>query len=315
MRHRVAERLELAIGFLGGELRGGQIGDHLLALGDVVRDPEQVGRISRAVAQRDLLGMEPALAVLGVDRLLDDLDRRQRRQGLAIPGDEELGLAGGKEVEVGLADQLVARPSEELLAGPVELDERELLGILDEHHVGNVLDDRIEQARRPHRAFLGRAQLLAALELLEQPRVADRERGVVRQILDDLEIELVERRVPGAVPQDPHHAVQLAARRERDDQHPGGPGGLQLLERRRGHLPRQHVVVDPRHEQRAMREDVGGDHRLAQRIRWRQVRASPRPGIGTAVVERDDGQCVSRAQQHDAGVGDCFGDVARDRIE
>ena len=84
---------------------------------------------------------------------------------------EEVGLVGREEVVVVLADELVPRMPEELFAGPVEADEPERLGVLDEHHVREVLDDRVEESLRPPKLGGG----------LEQGAVIGRFRAAVRR--------------------------------------------------------------------------------------------------------------------------------------
>src|SRR5258708_6314257 len=69
-------------------------------------------------------------------------------QRLSIGRNKALCLLGGEEVEIVLANQFVSRKSEQLLAGHVEPNESEVLGILYENHVGQVFDDRVKELIR-----------------------------------------------------------------------------------------------------------------------------------------------------------------------
>ena len=86
--------------------------------------------------------MQPARALaLRRDRLFRDVDELSRAQRLLVLRVEEVGFRLRVEVVVGLAEQLVAAPAEQLFARAVEADEHVILGALDEDHVGDVFDD------------------------------------------------------------------------------------------------------------------------------------------------------------------------------
>ncbi len=149
---RVAERLELLVRGLGRLRRGLQGGGGLARLGDVLRDPEQVFGRSLVVEDRDLLGVEPALTGLRLDRLFRNVLDHARVDRLAIARLEELRLAAGEEVEVVLPDQGGPAEAEQLFTGPVDPLEAQLARLLHEDHVGDVLDDRSEELLvRPQR--------------------------------------------------------------------------------------------------------------------------------------------------------------------
>jgi hypothetical protein len=116
----------------------------LLPRGDVLGDPDQVQRPAGLVVDRDLLRVEDPLAVVGgVERLLRDVDDRAPVERLAVLHVEERRLFGRKEVAVRPADDLLARPADELFLGLVEPNEAQIPGVLHEYRNGNVLDHRI----------------------------------------------------------------------------------------------------------------------------------------------------------------------------
>src|SRR5258708_36709515 len=105
-------------------------------------------------------------SVFGLNGFLRDIDETPISEGLSIRRDELLSLVGGKEVEIVLPDQFVARKAEQIFAGTVETDESQLLRLLHEDHVRDVLYHRAQdQAGTPE--FLG---LLCHLELERAPR-------------------------------------------------------------------------------------------------------------------------------------------------
>jgi hypothetical protein len=184
------ELLRLAQVRLGLAQRRGALGDAQLellvdplerlarpaALGHVLGDAEQVARRPVGVEDRDLLGVEPALAGGGVDRLLVDLHDLARGQRLAVLLLEERGLLGREEVEVALAQHRLARLPEQLLAGAVEPLEPQLGRVLDEDHVRQVLDDRVEEQVGAAERGVGLGVGLGAGRRHHRDRPAGRER-------------------------------------------------------------------------------------------------------------------------------------------
>ena len=112
-----------------------------MALGNIQRNSEQEARDALLVEDRNLLGVEPAAALRGVDGLERYVDQLLVVQDAAILLFEESGLIWGEKVGVGLADHGFARDAQELLAGLVEQLETQGFGVLDEDHRRNILDD------------------------------------------------------------------------------------------------------------------------------------------------------------------------------
>ena len=79
-------------------------------------------------------------------RLFRNIGQRSVFERLAVLGLEEGGLGFGEEVVVAFAHQIFARDAQERLARSIESDEAKVLGILDEDHVRNVLDDGVEES-------------------------------------------------------------------------------------------------------------------------------------------------------------------------
>ncbi len=128
-------------GFGGPERIGG-----LALLGDVVGDAEQELRPPIGIEHRDLLGMQDARAfVARVNDFFRDVEDGAARQHLAVFRDEKARFVPGEEVKIALADQLLACVSEQLLTRPVDAHEPQVGGVLDEHHVRDLLDHRIEE--------------------------------------------------------------------------------------------------------------------------------------------------------------------------
>ncbi len=115
------------------------------ALGDVLGDPEQIAWHPGPVQEGDLLRVQQARAALGLNGLFRDIDEHPGRERLAVLRLEELGILLGKQIAVRLAEQIAPRTSEEGLAGAIEAHEREALRVLDEDHVGDVLEDGLEE--------------------------------------------------------------------------------------------------------------------------------------------------------------------------
>ncbi len=136
---------------------------------DVLGDPEQVARLPLFVQDRDLLGVKyPGPLGLGLDGLLRDVEHRPPLQHFPVPGGEEVGFVLGKEVVVVPADQILPGIAEELLAGSVEPYEPQILRRLDEDHVGNVLDNGVQEGLRPMDLLL-RSLALGDVESHEHP--------------------------------------------------------------------------------------------------------------------------------------------------
>ncbi len=141
---------------------------------------------------------QPFAFVGGLDGLFRNVDQVPIAQCLSVHRDEVLGLLGGKKIEVVLAHQVLARQAEQLLANEIEADESEVFGVLDENHVRDVFDHRVEElvcrtelsGSLLHLRFqLGCGHLLVAHEL----RGEDRPRRPRGEALEKLEVAVSER--------------------------------------------------------------------------------------------------------------------------
>ncbi len=162
-----------------------------LLLRDVARDAEQELRLAVHVEDGDLHRVHDAGSVTRVDGLLRDVDHLARRQHRAILQREEVGLVLGEHVVDVLADELLARIAQELLARLVEADEAQGGRVLDEDHVGHVLDDVVEEMLAGPRGLL-RMLAIGDLGALAGQRRAEFGRAL-RDAGLELEVELVQR--------------------------------------------------------------------------------------------------------------------------
>src|SRR5258708_4780605 len=127
---------------------------HHLGVGDVLGYSKQKGRLAGRVQDRDLLRVQESGAFsLGLDGLLRDIDKKATSERLSIRCDEPFGLLGGEKIEVVLADHLLTRQPEQLLACQIETDEPQLDRVLYKDHVGDVFDHRVQK-------FVGGTQFL-----------------------------------------------------------------------------------------------------------------------------------------------------------
>ena len=109
------------------------------------------------------------------------------------------------------------------------------------------------------------------------------ERGVVGEVLDELAVDLVERRQLAPAPRHAQEAEQLAARLERHDEHAAGADRAQDVERvlRGGALERREI--ERRQKCRPGGERLRGEFR--ERARLADQRAVR--GVGSRVVDQD----------------------------
>ena len=135
---------------------------------------------------------------VGLDRLLGNVKKAPALERLSVGGREALSLCGRKEVEVVLTYQLFASEAEQLLSSGVEAHESKVFGVLDENHVGDVLDDRVQEligGRQLSRTFgnlflqLARGQLLVSHLL----RGGDCPGCAGRKTLEELDVRFAER--------------------------------------------------------------------------------------------------------------------------
>src|SRR5438552_9405235 len=177
-------------------------GQRLLRLaifGDVFRDSQQKGRFAGGVQNRNLPRVQdPGPLGVGLDGLLGNVKKTPALERLSVRRREALSLVGGEEVEVVLTYQLFASKAEQLLSRGVEAHESKVLSVLDENHVGDVLDDRVQELigrRHLPRTFgnlflqLARGQLLVSHQL----RGGDCPGCAGRKTLEELDVRFAER--------------------------------------------------------------------------------------------------------------------------
>ena len=88
---------------------------------------------------------ETEASVGGLDRFFRDVHHATAGQDGAVLGFEESRLLLGEEIVVALPDRGGAIDPQSLFLCPVPADEPQVLGILDEEHDRQVLEDRIEE--------------------------------------------------------------------------------------------------------------------------------------------------------------------------
>jgi hypothetical protein len=143
---------EHAVGQAGEGIVAGQVDDARLVgplLGDVVADVDHILRRAVGVADQHLADRQQVGRAVGAVEA--DLLRARRvvaGDQLAVLGREGVGLGGPEHVGVGLADHLVPRQAEGLLAGLVEHQEAARGGLDDEQYGRHALDHRVEEAAR-----------------------------------------------------------------------------------------------------------------------------------------------------------------------
>jgi hypothetical protein len=196
---------EVALGLAGGvghllglaQLRGALL-DHvlevlavalqlvvgLLLLGDVARDAQQEARLAVRVQDGDLHRVHEARAAPREHLFLGDVDHLARFEHRAVLHCEEVGLVPGEQVVHVAADQLVAPVAQQRLAGAVEADEGQRGRVLDEDHVGDVLDDAVQEA------LAGAQRLLGVLALDHLARAALERRAEFGGALVDARLEV-----------------------------------------------------------------------------------------------------------------------------
>jgi hypothetical protein len=79
------------------------------------------------------------------DFLIKSLDGDSAGQKLAIACDQGVGLVAREEIVVGATKQLVTWDAEQIFARLIQQDVTKIGSILGEDHVGNCLDDGLEQ--------------------------------------------------------------------------------------------------------------------------------------------------------------------------
>src|SRR3989338_1236112 len=151
VRGQMREGLELLFLRVGPRELRGLIDQHLFRaplFGDILGDAQEKRRLTVGVQERDLLRVEITQAPgAGMDGLFGDVDELFAGQHLTVFGLKEIGLVLGEKIVIILADHLAAAVAQQFLGGPVEEHEAELLGVFDEHHVRQALEDRLNTQR------------------------------------------------------------------------------------------------------------------------------------------------------------------------
>ena len=121
-----------------------------LALGDVLGDAEQILRlvVLPRTAMRFVVTRRVPLCGVWIGSSSTMSSRSSERRISRSRATSRVGHLLRQEVVIVLADQLVARHAEQLLAGAVDEHVAELLRLLDEQHRRHVLDDGVEEGAR-----------------------------------------------------------------------------------------------------------------------------------------------------------------------
>src|SRR5262245_65328775 len=105
-----------------------------------------MGRLAGFVEERDFSRVQPARAARRGDWFFGDVEHFAAGQHFAILEHERIRLRGWEQVSIRLADEVVPRHTQKLLAGAVEPLEAELRGLLHEDHGRNGLENRVYEA-------------------------------------------------------------------------------------------------------------------------------------------------------------------------
>ncbi len=88
--------------------------------------------------------MQDALSlVAGLNGFFRDIHNLLPAQNLPVLLRKEVGLLLREEIVIVLPQQVVPGITQQILSRPVEPDEPEFLGILEEDHVRDILDNRV----------------------------------------------------------------------------------------------------------------------------------------------------------------------------
>jgi len=125
----------------------GQVVLRVPAVGDVLRDAQQVFRFPRFVQDRDFPGMDHPLSPgRREDGLHRDIDAVPGPDGFPVLCDVGIGDIGREEVMIALPQDLVFPDAQQFLPGLVEPDKAMAPGILDEYHVRDIVHDAVEES-------------------------------------------------------------------------------------------------------------------------------------------------------------------------
>ncbi len=136
----------------------------LLAFRYVFGDAQQILRLAFVVEQRNFFRVKKAQSVVfRLDRLFGDVDQLPVDQHLPVFFGEKICFVFRKKVVIVFSDERGAFISEQFFAGFVESHEPQAGRVLHEHHVRDVLDDRVEKFVQAYFFPVGRFQLKCPL--------------------------------------------------------------------------------------------------------------------------------------------------------
>src|SRR5215471_4868178 len=117
------------------------------SLGNILRDTEQVCRVTLRIAERHLLRMqEPEALMARFYRFFRDVYDLAGVQRLTIFFGEELRVRPRPKIVVGLPDERLPRPAKQLFTRAIEPHEPQRRALLDKQHQGNVFDDCVQES-------------------------------------------------------------------------------------------------------------------------------------------------------------------------
>jgi hypothetical protein len=118
----------------------------LLALGNILRNAQEVARLADLVSYREVLGcQDPFAIVMGINHVLVYYLQVARMRGLAAAWKQCVrDLLVGRIVDM-FADQIAAHHAEDGFGGPVEKDVALVSRVLDRDRNRHVLDDGVEK--------------------------------------------------------------------------------------------------------------------------------------------------------------------------
>ena len=121
-------------------------GLRLLALGNILRNAQEVARLADLVSYREVLGCQDAFPiVMGINHVLVYYLQVARMRGLAAAWKQCVrDLLVGRIVDM-FADQIAAHHAEDGFGGPVEKDVALVSRVLDRDRNRHVLDDGVEK--------------------------------------------------------------------------------------------------------------------------------------------------------------------------
>ncbi len=141
-----------------GQVRNLRLG--LLLVGQVETQGQDAVGHAVGIAQHGLLQLDDTFIAVAVDETLFlEQDRRLALQRPAVQRVVLRGAFGAEQVEAGLADGVLGIDAQQVLAGRVHQHDALVLGLLDQDHGRDVVDDRVEEGLVPLRLGAERDQV------------------------------------------------------------------------------------------------------------------------------------------------------------